>query len=83
MNVYISVDMEGIAGVAHEDQTDPISPRNATDYADARRLMTEEASAAVAGAVTAGANRIVVNDSHWHMRNILRDQAVLDGRWHR
>ena len=29
MRVYISVDMEGVAGVVHEDQTDPIDPRHA------------------------------------------------------
>ena len=29
MRVYISVDMEGVAGVVHEDQTDPIESRHA------------------------------------------------------
>ena len=29
MRIYISVDMEGVAGVVHEDQTDPIDPRHA------------------------------------------------------
>jgi len=29
MRVYISVDMEGVAGVVHEDQTDPTEPRHA------------------------------------------------------
>ena len=46
MNVYISVDMEGVAGVAHEDQTDPINPAHAVEYARFRRLMTDEANAA-------------------------------------
>jgi len=35
--------------------------------------MTDEANAAVRGALDAGATRIVVNDSHWHMRNILAE----------
>jgi hypothetical protein len=26
MRIYISVDMEGVAGVVHEDQTDPTEP---------------------------------------------------------
>ena len=26
MRVYVSVDMEGIAGVVHESQTDPTTP---------------------------------------------------------
>ena len=47
MRVYISVDMEGVAGVVHEDQTDPIDPRHAGEYNRFRRLMTSEANAAV------------------------------------
>jgi len=46
MRVYISVDMEGVAGVVHEDQTDPIDPRHAAEYNRFRRLMTAEANAA-------------------------------------
>ena len=46
MRVYISVDMEGVAGIAHEDQTDPLDPRHAAEYALACRLMTGEANAA-------------------------------------
>jgi D-amino peptidase len=74
MNVYISVDMEGVAGVAHEDQTDPINPAHAVEYARFRRLMTDEANAAIQGAASAGATRILVNDSHWLMRNLLAEE---------
>ena len=74
MNVYISVDMEGVAGVAHEDQTDPINPAHAVEYARFRRLMTDEANAAIQGATSAGASRILVNDSHWLMRNLLAEE---------
>lgn len=74
MNVYISVDMEGVAGVSHEDQTDPVSPAHAGEYARMRRLMTAEANAAILGALDAGASRIVVNDSHWLMRNLLAEE---------
>ena len=73
MRVYISVDMEGIAGVVHEAQTDPSDPACAAEYARFRRLMTAEANAAVEGAVAAGATRVVVNDSHWFMRNLLAE----------
>ena len=55
MRVYISVDMEGVAGVVHEDQTDPTDPRHAGEYNRFRRLMTAEANAAVEGALAAGA----------------------------
>jgi D-amino peptidase len=73
MRVYISVDMEGIAGVAHEDQTDPIESRHAGEYNRFRRLMTDEANAAIAGALEAGAKTVLVNDSHWLMRNLLAE----------
>ena len=74
MRVYISVDMEGVAGVVHEDQTDPIEPRHAAEYNRMRRLMTSEANAAIEGALEAGAERILVNDSHWLMRNLLAEE---------
>ena len=74
MRVFISVDMEGVAGVAHEDQTDPVDPRHAAEYERARRLMTGEANAAVEGALAGGATRVVVSDSHWLMRNIAADE---------
>jgi D-amino peptidase len=74
MRVYLSVDMEGIAGVVHEDQTNPIDPLCAGEYGRFRRLMTAEASAAVEGALEAGATRVLVNDSHWLMRNLLAEE---------
>jgi D-amino peptidase len=73
MRVYISIDMEGIAGVVHEEQTDPTDPRHAGDYNRFRRLMTAEANATVEGALAAGATRVLVNDSHWLMRNLLAE----------
>jgi D-amino peptidase len=74
MRVYISVDMEGIAGVVHEDQTDPTDARHAPEYNRFRRLMTNEANAAILGALDAGATRVLVNDSHWDMRNLLAEE---------
>lgn len=66
MRVYISADMEGIAGVVHRDQTG----RDGKDYEQARVLMTNETNAAIQGAIEAGAEEIIVNDSHGTMRNI-------------
>jgi D-amino peptidase len=74
MRIYISVDMEGVAGVVHEDQTDPVDPRHAGEYNRFRRLMTNEANAAIEGALAAGAATILVNDSHWNMRNLLAEE---------
>jgi D-amino peptidase len=75
MDVYISVDMEGVAGVVSRDQ---VMPGESHAYRRACALMTQEASAAVAGAVAAGATRVVVNDSHAQMTNL--DPELLDPR---
>lgn len=74
MKVYISVDIEGVAGVNSAVQG---RPGNA-EYELARRLMTEEASAAVRGAISGGAVSVTVADSHAFMQNILPD--LLDPR---
>jgi D-amino peptidase len=66
VNVYISVDMEGIAGVSHPDPTG----RDDNGYPAAVELMTGEANAAIEGAVAAGAEEITVNDSHGSMFNL-------------
>lgn len=70
MQVYISVDMEGVAGVVHVDQT----RRTGHDYERARRWMTLEANAAVLGAFDAGATAVLVNDSHGDMRNLVLEE---------
>jgi D-amino peptidase len=67
LKVYISVDMEGIAGVVNGEQTS----MSGSDYGLARRWMTEEVNAAIRGALAAGATEIVVNDSHGSMRNVI------------
>jgi D-amino peptidase len=66
MRVYISVDMEGIAGVSHPKPTN----RTDTEYPKAVELMVGEANAAIAGAVSAGATDVLVNDSHGGMYNL-------------
>lgn len=70
MRVLVSVDMEGCAGVAGRHQT----RREGGDYERARRLMTAEASAAVAGAFDAGAEQVLVADSHGDMDNVLPEE---------
>lgn len=66
MRVYISVDMEGIAGVSHPRPTG----RTDAEYPAAVRLMVGEANAAIEGARSAGATDILVNDSHGGMYNL-------------
>ena len=65
--VYISVDMEGISGVNGDDQTAAGRP----EYARARKLMAEDANAAIRGAFEGGATDVLVNDSHGGQRNLL------------
>jgi len=67
MNVLISVDMEGIAGVVLEDHV----TSSHKEYERFRRLMTAEANAGIEGALAGGASKVVVNDSHASMTNIL------------
>ncbi|MGB8952268.1 MAG: M55 family metallopeptidase [Candidatus Aminicenantales bacterium] len=67
LKVFISVDMEGIWGVVHGEQTSSES----REYGFARKWMAEDVNAVVAGLLEAGATEIVVNDSHGGMRNII------------
>ena len=67
LKVFVSVDMEGIWGVVHSDQTSADSK----DYSYARKWMAEDVNAVVEGLLEAGATEVVVNDSHGSMRNIL------------
>ena len=70
MRIYLSVDMEGLAGVAHPRQVSFGGEVDRVDYDRSRALMAGEANAAIAAAFDAGAREVVVNDSHWHMRNL-------------
>jgi D-amino peptidase len=70
MKVYISADMEGATGVAVTGQVIEGKP----GYERARRLMTGDVNAAIAGAFDAGAEEVVVNDSHFLMTNILIEE---------
>jgi D-amino peptidase len=65
--VYISVDMEGISGINGDDQIAPGQP----EYGRGRKLMAEDANAAIRGAFAGGATDVVVNDSHGGQRNLL------------
>jgi len=74
LKIFISVDMEGICGIVHGDQT----TAGTAEYALGRKWMAQDVNAAVAGAFEAGATEVVVNDSHASMRNI--DPDDLDPR---
>lgn len=74
MRVYISVDMEGISGVNGDNQTTVAG----NEYGRARKLMAEDANAAIRGAFAGGATDVLVNDSHGGQRNLLPED--LDSR---
>ncbi len=69
MKIYISVDMEGIAGLVRWDD---VMPRG-IDFAANRLSMTEDANAAIDGAFAAGALEVVVEENHG-----AEDLCVLD-----
>jgi D-amino peptidase len=77
VRLYISCDMEGTAGVCSWLQCDP---SNTHEYPIYRRYMSREVRAAIDGARKSGASEIVVNDSHWDMRNVLWDELPADVR---
>ena len=67
LKVFISVDMEGLAGVVTGREVDPAGP----DYAHFRAIMAAETNAAIDGAFQAGATEVVVRDSHGAKQNLL------------
>ncbi len=74
MKLFISFDMEGVAGIVDWAQCGP--PGQA--YEEGRALLLGEVNAAIDGALTAGATEIVCNDSHGAMNNL--NPADLHGR---
>jgi D-amino peptidase len=74
LKVFISADMEGVAGVVTDQQLGPTG----FEYAKFREFMTAEVLAAIEGARAAGATEILVADSHGNGQNILIDQLPVD-----
>ncbi|NIM48733.1 MAG: hypothetical protein GTN62_03420 [Gemmatimonadales bacterium] len=81
LKVFISVDMEGITGVANWEDVST----SGREYGYFRKIMTQEVNAAVEGALAAGATDIVVRDSHGSARNLmpelLNENARLIRNW--
>tara|TARA_B100001964_G_scaffold20161_1_gene20464 strand:- start:2465 stop:3328 length:864 start_codon:yes stop_codon:yes gene_type:complete len=70
MNVYIVIDMEGVAGVTHGSmiRTGHVEWRDR-----GTRLMTAEVNAAIEGAYLGGASSVLVKDGHDSGQNIRRE----------
>ncbi|MBY0121219.1 M55 family metallopeptidase [Bacillus sp. S/N-304-OC-R1] len=76
MKLYISVDMEGITGLA--DYTHVDSSKH--NYERSRRIMTEEANHVITSAFNEGCSEVVVNDSHSKMNNLLIEHLHPDAQ---
>ena len=74
MKVYISADMEGVAGVVNQEQLRP----EGFEFQQFREFMTAEVNAAIEGAREEGATEIVVSDSHGTGLNLLMDALPQD-----
>ena len=74
LKVYISADMEGITGVASDQQLSP----SGFEYGQAREWMTAEVLAAIKGARDAGATEFVISDSHGNGQSLLIDRFPTD-----
>ena len=69
MRVFLSVDIEGVAGISHWDE----ATKSHADYGRFQDQMMAEAVAACEGALAAGATAITVRDAHGTGRNLRAD----------
>jgi D-amino peptidase len=67
VKIWMSFDMEGVAGIVDWDQC---RPTGGARYEVGCQLMLDEVNAAIEGAVAGGATEIVLNDSHGTMANL-------------
>lgn len=66
MKVWVSFDMEGVAGIVDQDQCRP----GGDGYPLGQELLLDEVNAAIEGAQAGGATEVVLNDSHGRMANL-------------
>jgi D-amino peptidase len=66
LKVFISVDMEGISGIVHPNETGA----DQQAYELGRTLMIGDVNAAIDGILALGDAKIVVSDGHGSMRNL-------------
>jgi D-amino peptidase len=82
MKVFVSFDMEGVAGIVDWSQC---QPSGGAAYQQGCELLLGEVNAAIEGALAGGADEVVLNDSHGAMFNLdpgqLREPATyISGR---
>jgi len=77
VKIFISSDMEGTAGVVDWDHVRAGGPL----YPYYCELLTNEVNAAIEGAMRAGANEFLVNDSHSKMANLKPSELAGSARY--
>lgn len=77
MNVYVSVDMEGIGGIVVRDQC----KIGTAEYSEARHLLTQEVNMLVEGLLEGGATNIIVRDAHSRGFNFIINDLHPDARY--
>jgi D-amino peptidase len=70
MKIFISADIEGVAGIMRWDEAQRTSPT----YHPFREQMNREVAAACEGALAAGAEEILVKDAHGGANNLAGDK---------
>ena len=70
MKIYISADIEGVAGITHWDE----AAKTHAAYPEFRERMTNEVVAACEGAIAAGAKEIWIKDAHSSGRNVFAER---------
>lgn len=74
LKIYISADMEGLAGAVTGEQLGP----GGFEYERFREFMTAEVNAAIDAARAAGAGEILVSDSHGNGQSLLIEKLPSD-----
>ncbi len=69
MEIYITLDVEGVTTVTNLEQVRHGNP----EFAGTRLLLTQEINASIDGALAAGVEGILVNEGHGQHRNVIPD----------
>ncbi len=76
MKLYISADIEGVAGIAHWDEAN----KSHAAYQEYREYMTLDVAAACEAALETGATEILIKDAHGTGRNIITSKLPEEAR---
>ena len=82
MVVFISADIEGVSTLVQPEQANVLEGScSSSMYERSRKRMTEEIRAVMEGAYYAGAEHIIVNDSHSRMINFFPELLPEEGEY--